>query len=83
MFELFKFNDSDQCDTLNLIMKRDGLKFQETPTNLRHIKGYLQSEACKSFISGITMNSHLYTSDNKNSVKKDDMDEQVIENDII
>lgn len=46
-----------------MIIKRDGLKFQQTPTNLKHIKGYLQSEACSKIISGISLNSHLYTTE--------------------
>lgn len=38
LFELFKFDESNNCATLDLIMKRDGFKFLKTPTNIKHIK---------------------------------------------
>lgn len=38
LFELFKLDDSDNCDTLNLIHKRDGFNYEKTPTNVKHTK---------------------------------------------
>lgn len=28
LFQLFSFNETDECETLNLIMSRDGFKYQ-------------------------------------------------------
>ena len=60
LFELFQFNAeacTETCDTLELILSRDGCPYEETPTNLKHIE-YLKG---RSEVKGITMNSHLYT----------------------
>jgi hypothetical protein len=38
LFELFQYNDSDDCKTLELILKRDGFDYERTPTNLKHVE---------------------------------------------
>ena len=38
LFELFKLDDSDVCETFNLIQKRDGFNYEKTPTNIKHMK---------------------------------------------
>ena len=60
LFELFEFkadNCLETCDTLELIMSRDGCPYEETPTNVKHLEYLKQNK----LIKGITLNSHLYT----------------------
>jgi hypothetical protein len=58
LFELFKFDPSNShCETLDLLLKRDGFPYEKTPTNEKHIE-YLRS---LSLIKGISLNSNLYT----------------------
>jgi hypothetical protein len=38
LFELFQYVDNDEnCETLGLIMEKDGFKYEKSPTNLKHI----------------------------------------------
>ena len=61
LFELFQF-DADaaetSCETLQLLLNRDGFPFEETPTNVRHV-AFLR--AMDSLVKGITLNTNLYT----------------------
>lgn len=45
------------CDTLDLLLKRNGFPYEETPTNVRHV-GFLNG---LDLVKGITLNSNLYT----------------------
>ena len=39
LFKLFVYNkDDDNCQTLKMIIKNDQFNYEETPTNLQHIK---------------------------------------------
>ena len=59
LFDLFKFkDDSEGCDTLELIMKKDKFQYEKSPTNDAHIK-YLQSQ--QDIVKGLTLNTNLYT----------------------
>lgn len=64
LFELFKFSDKDECDTLNLVLKKDGFNYEKTPTNVRHIEDFLYKQ--KAEIKGISLNSNLYTHQDEN-----------------
>ena len=61
IFELFEY-DVDACDetceTLELLLKRDGFPIVETPTNLRHVAMLREMDQ---LVKGITMNNCLYT----------------------
>ena len=40
LFELFEFDPktcNERCETLELLLKREGCPYEETPTNVRHI----------------------------------------------
>jgi hypothetical protein len=38
LFELFKYTDNDEaCETLGMIMEKDGFPYEKTPTNVKHI----------------------------------------------
>ena len=40
LFELFKFDaaaSDETCETLKMLLERDGFPIEETPTNLRHV----------------------------------------------
>ena len=41
LFDLFRFEDNDTCETLEMILHRDGFKYPKTPTNVNHIQKYL------------------------------------------
>jgi len=61
LFELFKFDPetcNHVCETLDLLIKRDGFPYERSPTNVQHI-GYLKS--LTSLVKGISLNSNLYT----------------------
>ena len=65
LFELFQYADDDEnCETLDLIMEKDGFEFEKTPTNLKHID-YLKNDI-KDIVKGITLNSNLYTAEESN-----------------
>lgn len=66
LFELFKFNPSDECETYSLIREKDGFEFEKTPTNLKHVE-FLQSLPT---VKGISLNSNLYSKDEEESVKR-------------
>ena len=67
LFELFQF-DADAaettCETLQLLLNRDGFPFEETPTNVRHV-AFLR--AMDSLVKGITLNTNLYTNKEQRS----------------
>ncbi len=61
MFELFQYDaksSAESCDTLKLLLERDGFPIHETPTNVRHVEFLRKQE---SLVKGITLNSNLYT----------------------
>ena len=57
LFELLEFNGGEQCDTLDMLIERDGFKIESTPTNDRHVK-YLRN---LKVVKGLSANTHLYT----------------------
>lgn len=66
LFELFAFDyESKRCETLELLLERDGFNVQKTPTNERHVK-FLRS--LKGMVIGLSVNSNLYS---KTSEKED------------
>ena len=73
LFELFQFDaetSAESCDTLKLLLERDGFPFEETPTNVKHIAFLRQ---ISDLVKGITLNTNLYT--NKESGLDDDDDD--------
>jgi hypothetical protein len=59
LYELFQYKDNDEgCETLGLIMEKDGFPIVETPTNVKHI-AYLKKNS--DIVKGISLNSNLYT----------------------
>lgn len=80
LFELFQFdseNCNDTCETLQLLLK-EGCPFEPSPTNLRHIDGYLKSQT--SLVKGITLNSNLYTKADESSRNYEEVSEEVSDN---
>jgi len=62
LFELFAFDyESDKCETLNLLLERDGFNTHNTPTIERHIK-FLRS--LTGLVTGLSLNSNLYSKSN-------------------
>ena len=58
LFELFEFDPktcNEACETLDLLLKREGCPYEETPTNVKHMK-FLKDQPN---VKGITLNSHL------------------------
>jgi hypothetical protein len=67
LFELFQFKPetcNETCETLELLLK-EGCPFEESPTNLKHINGYLKQSV--KLVKGITLNSNLYTNKDESS----------------
>jgi hypothetical protein len=57
--ELFHYKDEDdKCETLGLIMEKDGFPYEKTPTNVKHIS-YLMENS--DIVKGVSLNSNLYT----------------------
>ena len=68
--ELFKYtDDDDNCETLGLIMEKDGFPYEKTPTNVKHIS-YLMGN--KDIVKGISLNSNLYTAQEEEEEKEDE-----------
>lgn len=60
LFDLFKYDaeeSTETCPTIELLLKRDGFPYEETPTNVRHI-AWLRTQ---DLVKGITLNANLYT----------------------
>ena len=60
LFELFEFdvlNCMNTCETLNMLLNRDGFKMEMTPTLDQHIPFLRGMEVVK----GLTLNSNLYS----------------------
>ena len=73
LFELFQYDAStsdNSCDTLELLLERDGFPIQETPTNNRHVT-FLRD--LDTLVKGITLNTCLYT--NKESGQEERSEE--------
>jgi hypothetical protein len=57
LYELFEFlPDAQTCDTLDMLLKRDGFPLEPTPTNLKHVE-YLKNMP---LVKGVSLNSNLY-----------------------
>mmetsp|Transcript_38160 Transcript_38160/g.28110 ORF Transcript_38160/g.28110 Transcript_38160/m.28110 type:complete len:109 (-) Transcript_38160:307-633(-) len=60
LFELFEFdplNSSNSCETMEMLLERDGFHYEPTPTLDHHIP-FLRSLP---FVKGLTLNSNLYS----------------------
>jgi hypothetical protein len=62
LFELFDFNYTGptKCDTLKMLLDRDGLSIVKTPTVDRHLE-FLRNMQAEHQITGLSLNSNLYT----------------------
>ena len=62
LFELFEFNYSDpkKCETLSLLLDRDGFNVSKTPTVDSHL-AYLRRLQAEGKITGLSVNSNLYS----------------------
>lgn len=59
LFELFQYDPTETvCQTMELLLKRDGFPYVETPTNDRHIS-FLKG--MKDLVKGLSLNSNLYS----------------------
>ena len=57
LFDLLSYNPkANNCETLDMLLKRDGFPYISTPTNDKHI-GYLKSVK---LVLGLSLNSNLY-----------------------
>ena len=66
LFELFQYDakaSETSCDTLEMLLERDGFPIVETPTNKKHV-ALLRS--LESLVKGITLNTCLYTNNESN-----------------
>eukprot|EP00347_Sterkiella_histriomuscorum_P014209 403361753 len=86
LFELFEFDyDSKKCETLDLLLERDGFNYFKTPTNDRHI-AFLKS--LKDIVTGLSLNSNLYSNSGEAEVPelkpdhKPSQQNQIIQNQI-
>lgn len=62
MFELFQYDaeaSNESCETLRLLLERDGFPIEETPTNTKHVAFLRALETPQ--VKGITLNTNLYT----------------------
>ena len=58
LFELFEFNENGKkCETLDMLVERDGFCVPKTPTLDRHLP-FLNS---LDIITGLSLNSNLYS----------------------
>ena len=58
LFELFKYDpEVSHCETMDLLLKRDGFPIVECPTNIKHVKYLREME----HVAGISLNSNLYS----------------------
>ncbi len=58
LFELFEFNhESKRCETLDLLIEKDGFNPKKTPTLEKHLE-FLNS---LDLLTGLSLNSNLYT----------------------
>lgn len=75
LFELFEFTytDAKQCETLKLLLERDGFNIQKTPTVERHLK-FLTALEAEEKVTGLSLNSNLYS---KSEEKQADIDEDL------
>jgi len=65
LFELFKFDyNPKKCETLDLLLERDGFNVKKTPTVDKHLK-FLDS---LNLITGLTLNSNLYSKQDSEKV---------------
>ena len=74
LFELFEFdflNCEERCETLDMLLERDGFPIQKTPTLDQHIEFLRNMKTVK----GLSLNSNLY-SKQENS---DDLSEKMEE----
>lgn len=62
LFELFEFNYTDprKCDTMSMLLKRDGFPVAKTPTVDKHIT-FLRQLQGQQKITGLSLNSNLYS----------------------
>lgn len=62
LFELFEFNYTDprKCDTLSMLLKRDGFPITKTPTVDKHI-AFLRQLQSQAKVTGLSLNSNLYS----------------------
>ena len=62
LFELFEFNYTGptKCDTLKMLLERDGFSIVKTPTVDRHLE-FLRKMQAEHQITGLSLNSNLYT----------------------
>lgn len=72
LFELLKYDaaaSKESCETLKLLLERDGFPIQETPTNIHHV-AYLRE--MKFLVKGITLNTNLYTNKEVRSLESEE-----------
>lgn len=74
LFELFELNYSGprKCETLSMLLQRDGFNVTKTPTVDRHL-AFLRKLQADAKITGLSLNSNLY-SNKQGSKHKDEND---------
>jgi hypothetical protein len=80
LFELFEFNYTDptHCETLKMLLERDGFNITKTPTVDRHLK-FLNDLQADHKITGLSLNSNLYT---KQERLNEDSDVEILSEDL-
>ena len=84
LFDLFQYKDeSEGCDTLQLILEKDDFQYEKTPTNESHIQKFLYG--IEDIVHGITLNSNLYTAEagDGNSQKSKQGDLESLDNEYL
>ena len=67
LFELFEFNytDGTRCETLDMLIEKDGFQVTKTPTVERHL-AFMKELNDRGLITGLSVNSNLYTKHEEN-----------------
>jgi len=72
LFELFEFdvlNCTNSCDTMEMLLERDGFQVEATPT----LDGHIPFLRNLPMVKGLTLNSNLYS---KNEEEEEEEEEE-------
>lgn len=79
LFELFDFNYTGptKCDTLKMLLERDGFSIVKTPTVERHLE-FLRKMQLEHHITGLSLNSNLYTKQEEQLENAEEIDVEIM-----
>ena len=80
LFELFEFNYTDpkKCETLEMLIERDGFHVKKTPTVDKHLK-FLRALQNEGKVTGLSVNSNLYTKKSEGPHKQESESDENME----